>query len=98
MSFLFFCFFSAYVKATPVLKSFKGYWVYGFEQSIIETCDGQLYWAWMPDGFTGKYQTEGYKNPVTVSGYILPLDPDTNMYSPLNELKITHIKHVDTSC
>ena len=73
-------------RATPVVKSFAGFWIYGFEQSYLETCGGQLYWMWTPTEFNGKYTAEGHRNPVKLSGYLSPPSPDENMYSPLVEL------------
>ena len=56
--------------AGPSLEHLEGFWIYGFEQSLFETCDGRLYWMWVPSGFKGKYIQEGYRNPVNVVGYI----------------------------
>ena len=84
--------------ADPVLQSFQGYWVYGFEQSFIETCDGKRYWMWAADEFEGKYITEGYKNPVSVTGYLLPSSPEININSSFMELKVVAIKHDSAPC
>lgn len=84
--------------AGPTLMSLDGFWVYGFEQSIIETCDGKLYWMWTPSEFKGRYLSEGYRNPVEVSGYLLPANPENNMNSSLPELKVVDIKHTKNLC
>lgn len=79
-------------------KSYEGYWVYGFETSLFESCDGELYWMFVPWGFTGKYQMEGHRNPVRVTGYLSPPNPDENMYSKLEELVPTKIRHAIVQC
>ena len=84
--------------AAPASMSFEGFWIYGFEQSLLETCDGKNYWMWTPDEFKGKYKLEGYRNPVMVIGYLLPPNPEKNMNSSLFELKIADIKHTNKSC
>jgi hypothetical protein len=76
----------------------EGYWIYGFEQSVFETCDGQLYWIWVDLGFKGKYAPEGYRNPVIIHGLLLPPNPDENMYSPLPEIKILQIQNIRETC
>lgn len=84
--------------ADRVLKSFEGFWVYGFEQSLLETCDGKRYWMWTPGEFEGKYKMEGYRNPVKLVGYLLPPNPEDNMNSSLDELIIVDIKHSTVRC
>jgi len=84
--------------AAKIQQSINGYWLYGFEQSILKTCDNKLYWMWVPDHFTGTYKTEGYANPVRVNGFLFPADPVNNMNSPLPTFKVSKIKYLDTPC
>jgi hypothetical protein len=84
--------------SAPASTSFEGFWIYGFEQSLLETCDGESYWMWTPDEFKGKYKLEGYRNPVIVIGYLLPSNPEKNMSSSLFELNIVDIKHANKPC
>jgi len=90
--------FASSVFAKPVVQSFEGFWVYGFEQSVLETCEGKRYWMWTPDKFKGSYKMEGFKNPVRVTGHFLPPNPDDNIYSGLVEVKVINIKNAKGSC
>lgn len=89
---------SRFGYANQTVKLFEGYWVYGFEQSLLETCNGKLYWMWTPAEFEGKYKQEGYRNPVRVTGYLFPPNPQDNMKSPLGELKVVAIEHTRVKC
>ena len=86
------------VLADPIFKKVEGFWIYGFEHSTFETCDGKLYWMWTPGEFKGTYKSEGHRNPVEVSGYLLPPNPEDNMYSTLPEIKVVNIKYLKKSC
>jgi len=90
--------FSFLLSNNSAAVTLNGYWIYGFEQSLFQTCNGQLYWIWTPAEFKGKYKTEGYKNPVNVSGSIQAPSPQNNMNSSLNELKLTNIQHIHNRC
>lgn len=98
LCFLLFNFLITQLYAEPKLEEFEGFWIYGFEQSVFETCGGKRYWVWVDLSFEGKYEPEGYKNPVKIKGYNLPPNPDENMYSPLPELKVVGIEHIKASC
>jgi len=89
---------SALISNNSTAVSLNGYWIYGFEQSFFQTCNGHLYWMWTPPEFIGNYETEGYKNPVSVNGTILDPSPQKNMNSTLKEFKLTNIQHIKTPC
>ena len=97
ISFLVFSF-ASLTHAGSDLQSFEGFWVYGFEQSIFESCDGAVYWMWVPHEFIGKYKQEGFRNYVRVKGYLKPPDPENNMYSTLPSLQIVEIKRARELC
>jgi hypothetical protein len=80
------------------VQDFQGYWIYGFETSVFESCEGERYWMWSSDDVEGLYQQEGYYNPVRVSGYILPPSPEQNMQSYLPELKVKNMALLETVC
>ena len=98
ISTLLLCIYISQVNSQQSVLSLSGYWIYGFEQSVLETCEGDTYWMWAPDEFKGKYVMEGYKNPVKVKGYILAPNKIDNMNSALSELKVITIEHTGNPC
>jgi hypothetical protein len=103
MKYFIFVLFLVCMQMTPAharqtIRSYEGYWIYGFEQSIFESCTGERYWMWAPKGFAGKYTMEGYPNPVQVDGELHSPDPTNNMNSTLKELKVAHITHLASAC
>jgi len=90
--------FTSIVHAGSNLKTYEGYWVYGFEQSVFEACDGTKYWMWVPHEFKGKYKQEGFKNYVKVKGHLKSPDPHNNMRSALPSLQVVEIKHARGQC
>ncbi|WP_163134903.1 hypothetical protein [Agarivorans sp. Alg241-V36] len=86
------------LKESYTVEDFQGYWIYGFETSVFESCMGERYWMWSSDDVEGLYQREGYYNPVHVSGYILPPSPEQNMQSYLPELKVKNMTLLETVC
>lgn len=95
---LFIFFNSPHVYADSKLNTYNGYWIYGFEKSLFESCDGKVYWMWTPIEFKGKYTMEGYRNQVTVKGTLLPPDPANNIYSSLPTLQVVEIAHTSEKC
>ncbi|GAA4898149.1 hypothetical protein [Ferrimonas pelagia] len=90
-----------HVQAAPVeapLQSVAGYWIYGFEQSQLHTCDGRQYWMWTPLAFKGRYQLEGFANPVRTMGRLAPPDPDNNMNTILPTWQVSSIEHAQSPC
>jgi len=86
------------VSNSHAQQVFNGYFIYGFETMILETCEGELYWMWKPDDFKAQYAIEGYRNPVIVKGSVHQPNPDQNMYSPLREIKALSVNLAINVC
>ncbi|WP_040307475.1 hypothetical protein [Agarivorans albus] len=79
-------------------QTMQGYWIYGFETSLFESCQGERFWMWSSADVQGQYQLEGYRNPVVVQGYVLPPSPEQNMQSYLPEIKVIKMQLLEQVC